>query len=200
MHIYHDHLTQTSNMKKLVFEKQKSPLHVWVIAYDTITRGWDTTYNGKGEICLYTREEAEDVQQHDSDNHAIVHWTQYIHGREIIYTPESGIKSFKENVKRPDEIDYIKKHLTHEDFKLLPFKDQVLGFIVGQKPEMPSSENETEWVKTEEEQPPVKQFFVAVDSHGTPSVKWLHEDEKVHEDVHPLWTKLPKLPSLNGND
>ena len=95
------------------FEKQESPDHCWVVAYDTVCDGEQAVTNDKGEICLMTKaeadaevddaeelekenfEEAKADGEYDEDEEYLegssglyaVHMDEYFHGRKFfVYT------------------------------------------------------------------------------------------------------------------
>lgn len=109
----------TQNIK---FEKQESPDHVWVLAFDTMIDGWDCTKNGEGEIALYTKEEIDQelaellalaiesereyfedfVDEYEEggfceedveDDHFAIHMDEYLHGRKAFFP--GGIRGIK---------------------------------------------------------------------------------------------------------
>lgn len=75
-----------------VFEKQETPDHVYVIAFDTICQGWQTgniTDEENGPIPLYTKKEAELELQElkefcEDDEYFMVHMDEYIDGRKTL--------------------------------------------------------------------------------------------------------------------
>jgi len=77
-------------MYRATFEKQKTPDHCWVIAFDTICDGWQTGNDEDGNIPLYTKEEADAeikdlLECFEDDDSFIVHMDEYLDGRKCFY-------------------------------------------------------------------------------------------------------------------
>ena len=72
------------------FEKQTSPDHKFVVAYDTICSGYETTHNADGDIVLYTDDEAKkevaDIEEIlGDDSYFVLHMDDYIHNKKTYY-------------------------------------------------------------------------------------------------------------------
>lgn len=76
------------------YQKQASPDHVWVVAFDTICEGWNccmTEEDGEDVISLYTEEKADEeidemVEFMNDHSYFKVHRDVYIHNRKCIIT------------------------------------------------------------------------------------------------------------------